>query len=190
MDRVNLVLSERTGGLECFTPCAVLGEEGLWTVWQGYRRDEEQIFARFCDRQEEMGAQEVLTPAGGHCHSPFVGLVKERPTAVWIEGDRLVSSSRSPSGWGSSEPVTGSGEGVVSLHAVSGRDRLWAAWCRTERPGTFSIWAAAFDGVAWGEAVRVTVQDGWVQRPAVAAAEAGCWVCWGLGVTGVLGCLV
>ncbi len=179
MGQVKRVLSERTGGLECFTPCAVLGADGLWTVWQGYRRGEERIFARFCDR-EEMGTQEAVTPEEGLRHSPFVGLVEEAPAAVWIEGGeghRVVYSSRSESGWGAPGSV-GEGEGAVGLHAAAGGGRLWAAWCRTERPGMFSIWAAAFDGGNRGGAVRVRAQDGWMQRPAVAPAEGGCWVCW------------
>ena len=96
MGQADFVLSDSADGTEFFVPCAVLGKEGLWAVWQGYRQKGERVSARFCDRKG-LSPTEAITPEPGRCHAPFVGLVRE-PAAVWIDGSdgehRVLSSAR------------------------------------------------------------------------------------------------
>ena len=180
MSQVDFVLSGGIPQGESFTPSSAMAESGIWTVWQGYTPGEERIHARFCDRNG-LGDLETLTPEGGRRHAPNVGWAGDSPVAVWIEGngDRSspVCSKRTPLGW--DEPVTlGAQDRVVSVHAATGSDRLWATWCHEAAPGTYSIWVSVLADEAWGEPVRLLDRDRWVQRPEVAPARGGCWVCW------------
>ena len=178
MAHTKVQLSDSSGGEEALTPNAALTGSGLWTVWQSYHANTEQIRARFFDRSKA-GDPETVTPDGGLRHGPVIGVAGDLPTALWIQGDaeghRVVRSSRTEAGWTAPEPV-GDQSRVVSLHAGAGGDRLWATWCNRESPGTFSIWVSAFDGRSWTDAVRISPREGWVQRPQVAPTADGCQV--------------
>ena len=138
MAHTEVQLSDSSSGDEALTPCAALGDDGLWTVWQSYRDNAEKIRARFFDRREA-GALETITPDGGLRHAPQIGVVGGVPTALWIGGDaeghRVIRSSRTEAGWKTPEPLSDQ-DRVVSLHAAIGGDRLWATWCNRESPGT------------------------------------------------------
>lgn len=178
MNASPVVLSDQYPDVQHFNPSCAVGPQGLWTVWQGYQRGTEQIFARLWDGIA-LRPPEQVTPAAGLHHSPFVGLLRGVPAAVWIQGDEgaVVGATRLQSGWARPVPV-GRRHAAVSLHAAADGRRLWAAWCEPEAPQTYSIWAAAFDGHIWRVPVQVTPADGWVQRPEVAVTPGGCWVVW------------
>ena len=42
------VLSAELQGIECHTPHAVCSGDTLWTVWQGYQRDDEKSTREQC----------------------------------------------------------------------------------------------------------------------------------------------
>ncbi|MDP6778013.1 MAG: DUF3604 domain-containing protein [Candidatus Latescibacteria bacterium] len=180
MGQIDFVLSGGIPGGESFTPSAAIGTSGIWAVWHGYTPGEERIHARFCDRSG-LGHLETLTPEGGRRHAPTVGWIGDTPVAVWIEGDgerdRPVSSRRTESGWEEPTPL-GARNNVVSVHAATGEDRLWATWCQEEAPRTYSIWVSTLAGETYDEPVRILPRDQWVHRPEVAPVQDGCWICW------------
>ena len=175
------VLSAELQGIECHTPHAVCSGDTLWTVWQGYQRDDEKIYARAM-RGDAPAQIETLTPEGGRNHSPCVGIVRSVPVCVWISQDSsqtyaVVGSTRSESGWESPKPL-GSKGFVVSLHADSTDGGMAAVWCEAESPGEYVIRLVVNEGADWSVPIDVTPAAGWVQRPEVAVTPDGCWVAW------------
>ena len=178
---LHAVLSAELEGIECHTPHAAQSGDTTWTVWQGYHRDAERIYARAL-HGDELAALEAVSPSGNGNHSPHVGLVQDAPTSVWISQDSsgsyaAVGAARSESGWESPQPL-GSQGFVVSLHADSGQGRMAVVWCEAAASGTYAVRLAVNDGEGWSEPVDVTAAPGWVQRPEVAVAADGCWVAW------------
>lgn len=178
---VNVVLSAGLDGIECHTPHAAQSGDTTWAVWQGYRQDEERIYARAL-HGDALTPIETLTPAGGRNHSPHVGVVQDAPQCVWISRDAdkcygVVSSARAESGWEAPQPL-GSNGFVVSLHADSAAGRMAAVWCEAASPGAYVIRLAVNSGAGWSAPVDVTAAPGWAQRPEVAVAADGCWVAW------------
>jgi hypothetical protein len=175
------VLSEELGGVECHTPHAVHSDGTFWAVWQGYRADNEGIYARSLHGGERSPI-ESLTPSGGRHHSPHIGLVQGTPSCVWIAQDSsksytVVGSSRANGGWSESQSL-GSKGFVVELHADSADGRMAAVWCEATNPGEYAIKLVVNKGNGWSDPIDVTASSGWVQRPEVAVTEDGCWVVW------------
>ena len=175
------VLSAELDGVECHTPHAVRSGVTTWAVWQGYRQDEERIYARALHGGAPAPI-ETLTPASGRNHSPHVGVVQDTPQCVWISGGAaeshaVVGSARPAAGWEPSRPLGSTGF-VVSLHADSAAGRMAAVWCEAASPGAYVIRLSVNSGAGWSAPVNVTPAPCWAQRPEVAVAADGCWVAW------------
>ncbi len=175
------VLSTELDGIECHTPHAVRSGDTVWAAWQGYRQNEERIYARALIGNS-LSPLETITPVGGERHSPHMGLARDMPICVWIsqvsyQAYTVVASTRSISGWDTPQRL-GSRGFVVSLHADSAHGRMAVVWCEAGSPGEYIIRLAENDGSGWSAPVDVTSAPGWVQRPEVAVASDGCWVAW------------
>ena len=179
--RTQAVLSAGQEGVECHTPHAVRSGETTWAAWQGYRHDEEQIYARAI-QGETLSPIESLTPDGGRNHSPCMGLVRDVPTCVWISRDSegtyaVVSSQRTLAGWDAPRAL-GSDGFAVSLHSDSADGSMAVVWCEAAAPGTYVIRLTVNAGGGWSAPIDVADGSGWVQRPEVAVSATGCWVAW------------
>ena len=88
-----------------------------------------------------------------------------RVTALWWEGS-LVTSTRSATGWGPLQDVTGNGAGIRSpdLAAHRGGD-LVATWVRTNSAGTSSTVRSAYRPAAGGWQPSVVLDRTAVARP-------------------------
>jgi hypothetical protein len=184
------VLSSELDGVECHTPHAVRSGDTAWAVWQGYRQDEEHIYAR-ASHGGELTPLETVTSKGGRNHSPYIGLVQDVPTSVWISQDLWLTyavfvSTRSISGWETPQKL-GSNGFVVSLHADSAEGRMAVVWCEAASPGSYRIRLTVNAGDGWSEPVDITTTPHWAQRPEVAVTGDGCWVAWDAYVGGTFG---
>jgi hypothetical protein len=157
--------------------------ETTWAVWQAYGEGREQILARARDAGGRLGHLEAVTLEPGWHTSPQVGMLADRPVAVWLRGGenspyQVVSAARGAQGWEQAEPVSRGSGTVLHLRVDAAGERMQAVWCQVEAPAAYAIWTARFDGHAWHEPVRVTPAAAWVQRPEVALAPSGCWIVW------------
>ena len=184
------VLSTELDGRECHTPHAVRSGNTVWAVWQGYQQDKEHIYAR-ASHSGELTPLETVTPKEGRNHSPYIGLVQDVPTSVWISQDlwetyAVYGSTRSISGWETPQKL-GSEGFVVSLHADSAAGRMAAVWCEAATPGAYKVRFAANTGSGWSVPIDITSAAGWVQRPEVAVTNNGYWVAWDAYIDGKFG---